>query len=86
MNPLRNLFNRFVWDKNFPSEKIEIRYISRGAPNNYESLLGTDVIKVFSRGFEYKTSDGKRKYIPFHRVILIKNKVSGEILYRSVKS
>lgn len=80
-NPLRNLLNRLIWDSRIKSGDYRIYYISRGARHDVDSVRGNKVVKVYSRGFEI-TAGGKIKYIPFHRVILVKNEVTGEIIYK----
>jgi len=81
-NPLRNLLNRLVWDANLLPDDYVIVYISRGAPGDLEEVRGSAIVKVWARGFEIKAGN-KTKYIPFHRIVEIKNIKTGEVLFRS---
>lgn len=80
-NPLRNLINRLVWDRSIGAESYTIYYRSRGAPHGVEAVRGSDVEKVYLRGFEARVG-GRLRYIPFHRVLEVRNEATGEVVYR----
>jgi len=79
---IRNFLNKLKWDPRENPENYIIEYISRGAPNDKEIIRASSITKVFHRGFEYKAPYGKIKYIPFHRILLIKNVSTDRIIYR----
>jgi len=81
-NPLRNLLNRLLWDSEIDPSDYEIVFISRGAPNDTEIICGSALVKVWARGFEAKVRGGT-KYVPFHRIIEIRNRKTGEVIFRS---
>ncbi len=78
----RSVLNRLLWDSRVNRGDYEIVYESRGAPGGVERVSASFLLKVFSRGFEYEARGG-RKYIPFHRIVEIRNVKTGEVLYRS---
>ncbi len=78
----RSILNKLLWDSRVNRGDYEIVYESRGAPGEVERVSARFLLKVFSRGFEYEAGGG-RKYIPFHRIIEIRNIRTGEVLYRS---
>jgi len=79
-NPLRNLLNKIIWNKN--KENFEIVFIHRGEINNRKSILVKKVIKVGKSYFVYKNDE--ETIIPFHRIILIKNIKTGEVLWEKI--
>ena len=81
-NPLRDLFNKIIWDPSIDPSEIIVCYVSRGAPRDREEFYGTQILKVWSRGVDVNIR-GKRKYIPFHRIIEVKNVKNGKILFKS---
>jgi len=83
-NPLRALLNKIIWDSRFNPEEYEVIYVSRGALGDVEKISADKIIKVWSRGFDAAVS-GKTRYIPFHRIVEIKNTKTGEVLFRSRK-
>lgn len=78
----RSVLNKLLWDSRVNRGDYEIVYESRGAPSGVERVSALFLSKVFSRGFEYEVG-GRRKYIPFHRIVEIRNVKTGEVLYRS---
>lgn len=84
-NPLRNLLNRLIWDKRLSPESYEIVFRSRGAEGDMETISASQIVKVYQRGFEADIG-GKRIYVPFHRIIKVKNKFTGEELYYSSRA
>lgn len=83
-NPLRNLLNRLMWDRSLNPGEYVIYFESRGATSGFEVVKGDELEKVYLRGFEARMG-GKVKYIPFHRVLEVRNEATGEVLYRSHK-
>lgn len=83
-NPLRNLLIRMLMDPNLRAGDYTISYTSRGSERNRDEVRGSDLVKVYLRGFEV-SHNGKITYIPFHRVLEVKNEVTGEILYNRRK-
>ncbi len=84
-NPLRNLLIRMLMDPNFRAGDYTISYTSRGSEGDRDEVRGSELVKVYLRGFEVNRS-GKITYIPFHRVLEVKNEVTGEVLYNRRKS
>lgn len=79
-NPLRNLLNRLRWDASVRPDDFIIAFASRGAPGGVETVRGGLVGRVCARGFEV-VEGGRVRYIPFHRVLLVKNEVTGQTVY-----
>ncbi|RLE59051.1 MAG: hypothetical protein DRJ49_05190 [Thermoprotei archaeon] len=79
-NPLRNLLNRLLWDRNINPEDYVITFRSRGFEGDKESLKGNSIVKVTKDFVVFLTKDGL-KHVPMHRVILVYNRKSGEVEY-----
>jgi len=84
-NPLRNLLVRLVWDRSLNPGDYVISFRSRGAPSGVETVRGDALEKVYLRGFEAKVG-GRVLYVPFHRVVEVRNEATGEVLYRVRKT
>ncbi|MCD6563621.1 MAG: DUF504 domain-containing protein [Thermoproteales archaeon] len=80
---IRDFLNKLIWDKREVPDDYEICYLSRGAPGDIEKVSASKILKVYSRGFEYKDDRGIIKYIPFHRIIFIKNIKNNCYIFRS---
>lgn len=81
---IRNFLNKILWDKREVPSNYLIYFISRGAPGDIESVSADKITRVYSRGFEFK-EDEKVKYIPFHRIVLIKDIKNDRYVFRSPK-
>ena len=74
---LAEVLSKIMWSENYNPEDVEIYYVHRGAPENYEIMYGSE-IKEIEGGFIVGV-DGT--YIPMHRVFLVK--CGSEILYEN---
>ncbi|GBF36289.1 MAG TPA: DUF504 domain-containing protein [Methanothermococcus okinawensis] len=82
---LKELINKILWHPGYSPEDYEVVYLHRegssGKCNNLKKRISMDSICikgsfiVFERDCEVTT-------IPLHRVLEIRNKKTGEILYR----
>ncbi len=80
---IRNFLNKLIWDDRLSPDDFVIVYLSRGAPGDREEVVCSLITKVHRNGFEYKTPGLRTKYIPFHRVLVIKNRRTGEVVFTS---
>lgn len=64
MPKIRDLLNEIKWTKDL--EKVKIRYIHRGAPNNVKTVSGADIISIGRSFLETATAT-----IPYHRITRI---------------
>ncbi|MHA1712786.1 MAG: RNA repair domain-containing protein [Candidatus Ranarchaeia archaeon] len=71
----RNILNKLKWDKRHNLENYQITYIHRGAPDNTRTIKASS-IETHRYVFSTETSE-----IPYHRILQIKNKFTGNILY-----
>ncbi|RLE60108.1 MAG: hypothetical protein DRJ35_04190 [Thermoprotei archaeon] len=85
-NPLRDFLARIIWDEKFRKREFKIMFVSRGAPNNIETISTNQLVSVGKNGFEYNTENGERKYIPFHRVREIIDTKTGRRIFSKEKS
>ena len=82
---LKELINKILWHPNYSPEDYEIVYLHRegrvGGCDNTKKRISIDKISikgsfiVFERGCE-------TTFIPLHRIIEIRNRKTGEVLYR----
>ncbi len=70
-NPMRNFFQRVLWDESVDKRCIVVEFASRGSNTGVEAFTGEDVVKVTRDGLLVATG-GKAKFIPFHRIIEIR--------------
>ncbi len=85
-NPLRNFLTRLIWDKKLRAKEFKIVFISRGSPGDIEVISSKQIVSVGKTGFEYITSRGERKYIPFHRIREIREEDTGKKVFSKEKS
>jgi uncharacterized protein (UPF0248 family) len=85
MHPLRNILNKLIWSGENNLKDYIILYIHRGAPGNSKSLSASSIIKISGSWFSFKEGE-EEKIIPFHRVTLIVNLKTGELLWRKLSS
>lgn len=83
MHPLRNILNKLVWSEKKKLKDYEIFYIHRGVPGNSKSLNASSIVKIGKSWFSFREGE-EEKTIPFHRVTLIINLKTGELLWRKV--
>jgi uncharacterized protein (UPF0248 family) len=82
---IRDVLNRICWHPNENRECYEVIFIHRGAPDDLKSISAKVIVRVGRRSFEYKEDGEKIVYIPFHRIVEIKNIKTGEVVWRSRK-
>ncbi|MCS7097191.1 MAG: RNA repair domain-containing protein [Candidatus Methanomethylicia archaeon] len=78
---IRSILNKLFWHQNYVRENYEVIFVHRGALNNIKSIPVSLITKIGKESFEYQDYYGKI-HIPFHRIILIRNIKTGEILWR----
>ena len=83
---IRSILNRFRWDANLKNEQkhVMITYIHRGADNDKKTVFLTEIEDILPAFFTIPSEEfpKEKTNIPFHRILEIKNKKTGEILYR----
>ncbi len=80
-HPLRAILSRILSTSQDPSE-VEVAYIHRGAPGD-QMRIRVSSINRLGKGW-FMLEDGQTQ-IPFHRVLNVKNKTSGVILWEKRK-
>jgi len=83
MHPLRVIFNRIIWDNKERKEDYEIIYIHRGAINDRKTIHMNSIKKVEKSTFIY-TDNVTETTIPFHRVLIVRNIETGNIIWKKV--
>lgn len=78
---MRNFLVRLIWDPSIQKSDYMIYFKSRGVPGNVEAVKGDSVKRVYLRGFEAE-SENRVLYIPFHRIVMIRNSATGEVVYQ----
>ena len=79
--PLKNIFNRIFWDSRVSKMDYVITYIHRGAPSDERTIPAAMVKQVGRSRFTYE-EQGQDVMIPMHRVIVLMNMKTGEVLWR----
>ncbi|MEM2915159.1 MAG: RNA repair domain-containing protein [Candidatus Bathyarchaeia archaeon] len=90
---LQSLLNKLVWDKRFNIKNYSLTFIHRGAKDGKKIIPCQLITKIGKSWFTYNltlSEQGTRKvnavereaFIPFHRILEIKNIKTGEILWK----
>ncbi|MEM1734347.1 MAG: RNA repair domain-containing protein, partial [Pyrobaculum sp.] len=66
-NPMREIFNRIKWR----GERGQFVFINRGGPSGVEVCPTEAVVEVGHNGVVVER-EGKRRYIPYHRIVEIR--------------
>jgi hypothetical protein len=78
---IRDVLNKILWDKNECSHDYVVTFIHRGAINDRKTIPFNSIVNVFSSYFVYRR-EKEEVYIPFHRILEIKNEITGEVMWR----
>lgn len=76
-NPMRNFFQRVLWDKQLDKNAVKVKFLSRGVSTGIEEFTGEKIREVTRDGLLVEIK-GQVKFIPFHRIV--------EITYRDGKT
>ena len=74
----RKVLNQIIWDSRLKVEAHQLTYIHRGTPTNTKTIL-ISLLKLHRFVFSIEETE-----IPYHRIIEIKNYITGEILFHRV--
>ena len=82
MHPLKNILNKVFWDKRENPDHYALSFIHRGALGDLKTISLTKIREVGNSWFTYGDDVENETTIPFHRVTLVKNMRSGNVLWR----
>ncbi|MGC9180286.1 MAG: DUF504 domain-containing protein [Vulcanisaeta sp.] len=80
MVTIRDILNKLKWTNQL--DNYVLIYVSRGSPNNEEGLELSRITVISRDGFMFVSRDGKETYIPYHRVVEIRRKDNGAVIFR----
>lgn len=81
MNP-RDALNKILWDRRLKVADYEITFIHRGAERDEKTIPCSSVVKVGRSWFLYRGNKSRfETFIPFHRILTIRNVRNGNILW-----
>jgi len=69
------------WDRRLRVEDHVVTFIHRGAEADRKTVPCRSVVKVGRSWFLY-LDDDRETLIPYHRILEVKNQVTGEVLWR----
>ena len=78
---IREILNKIKWDPQLNEKNYYITFIHRGFPDD-KKTIESRVIKTISSSFFSYFEGEDISYIPFHRILLIKEKESNQIIYK----
>lgn len=78
---IRDILNRIKWDPQLNEGKFLLTFIHRGAPGNIK-IIEVKSIKVISENFFSYFDNNNYNFIPFHRILIIREKETNQILYK----
>jgi uncharacterized protein (UPF0248 family) len=73
---LKETLNKIFWHPNYKREDFEVVILHRGAKEN-KKIIPLDDVEIKGNYLIYFDT-----YIPLHRILEIRNKKTGEILYK----
>jgi len=83
MHPLKNVFNKILWDKRECAEDYVVYFTHRGAPEDTRKINAALITKVGRSWFTYASQESNETLIPFHRVKRIVNTQTGKSIWTS---
>lgn len=78
---IRDLLNRLRWHPEEDIKDYEITFIHRGAFQDKKTIPAKEIVDILSSYFTYKEHK-EIVVIPFHRILEIRNRKTGEISWR----
>lgn len=82
---LREVLNKIFWDKRLNVEDYVLTFIHRGIENNKKTIPCKSIIRVGKSWFIYRNIKNMEEvFIPYHRVLEIKNVKTGKVLWKKV--
>ena len=79
---IREILNKIRWNDVDNFQDYKILYIHRGAPNDQKEVNYSLIIDITASFFVYQDDLlDEPTYIPFHRILEIKNVKKNEILW-----
>jgi len=81
---LRDVFNRFLWDRRLNPEDYTVTFTHRGVAEDRKTVPCSRVVKAGGSWFLYREGAAE-VFIPFHRVLEIKNTKTGETLWKKTR-
>lgn len=82
---IRVLLNKIRWHRGLNPENFEVHILHRGAPNDVKVIPAISITEVLRSCFKFRDLDGNERVIPYHRVLLIRDRVHGIILFKKAK-
>ncbi len=73
---LKDILNKIFWHPDYKKEGFEVVILHRGAEEN-KKIISLDDVEIKGNYLVYFDT-----YIPLHRILEIRNKKTGEILYK----
>jgi len=81
VNP-REALNKILWDKKLNVNDFDVTFIHRGAEKDEKTIPYSSIVKVGRSWFLYREGEGEfETFIPFHRILTIRNVCNGDILW-----
>ncbi len=78
---IKEILNKIFWDKRLNIENHVITFIHRGAKEDKKTIPCKLIVKTGKSWFLYKNMEDET-FIPYHRILEIKNIKTGEILWK----
>ncbi|AIJ05162.1 hypothetical protein JH146_0312 [Methanocaldococcus bathoardescens] len=75
---LKEILNKIFWHPDYKKEDFEVIILHRGAEEN-KKIISLDDVELKGNYLVYFDT-----YIPLHRILEIRNKKTGEILYKKL--
>jgi len=82
LHPLKNILNKVFWDKRENPDDYALSFIHRGASGDLKTIPLAKIREIGNSWFAYGDNVENETTIPFHRVTLVKNTRSGNVLWR----
>ena len=78
---INDLLNKLKWAPDFKNKIVRITYVHRGVANNTREITSDKINRISNSYFTYINHSGEEVVIPYHRILIIQDEKSKEILW-----
>ncbi|MEM2907364.1 MAG: RNA repair domain-containing protein [Candidatus Odinarchaeota archaeon] len=78
---INDLLNKLRWDPYFKNKIVRITYVHRGVAGNTREITSDKINRISDAYFTYINNSGEEIVIPYHRILIIRDEKSKEVLW-----
>ncbi len=81
----REVIEKLLWDKRLKAGNIVLTYIHRGVEGERKTLSASRILRLRGGWIIYLDEKGVESQLPLHRVVEIRNTITGEVLWKKAE-